>query len=333
MTTLVTGATGLVGNNVIRVLLAQQRPVRVLLRPDSDQRPFEGLDVERVEGDITDAASVHRAVKGADGAIHCAGLVHIGWSFQELHDHVNLGGVVHVGDACLAEKIPMVHVSTVNALGIGAWDKPANETTALPGITQCPYVISKRSADHRIVDLAAKGLTSTIVYPGFMLGPWDWKPSSGKMLLEVASRWTPFAPIGGFSICDVRNVAAAILKAYDRMSDPTTRETGKPSHYIMAGENLTYLDAWRLFAKVADGRAPVGRCGPLMRIVAGRFGDLLGKCTGKEPNVNSAAIQMSSLPHYFSSDLATRELDYCAGNVELAATAAWDWFQEHGYVK
>lgn len=333
MTILVTGATGLLGNNVLRVLLEKQESVRVLLRPGSDTRPFEGLDVDRIEGDITNAASVHRAVEAVSGVIHCAGLVHFGWTYQELHDHVNLGGAVHVGDACLAANIPLVHVSTVNALGVGAWDKPATETTAHPGITQCPYVISKKSADHRIVELAEQGLSATIVYPGFMLGPWDWKPSSGRMLLEVAQRFTPFAPIGGFSVCDVRNVATSIVTAYERLRAEQRSEPAQPAHYILAGENISYLEGWRMFAKVSGGHGPIYWSGPLMRIVAGRFGDWWGRRTGKEPDINSAAIQMSGLPHYFSSDLAQRELGYSPGSAERAAAAAWEWFREYGYVK
>lgn len=333
MTILVTGATGLLGNNVLRVLLKKQRSVRVLLRPGSDTRPFEGLAVERVEGDITDLESVHRAVASVSGVIHCAGLVHFGWSYQELHDHVNLGGAVHVGDACLAKGIPLVHVSTVNALGIGEWNRPATETTANKGITQCPYVISKKSADYRIAEQAAMGLAATIVYPGFMLGPWDWKPSSGRMLLEVAQRFTPFAPIGGFSVCDVRNVAESIVTAFEQLEAREATPTPELAHYILAGENLSYLEGWRVFARVSGGRGPIYWSGPLMRIIAGRFGDWWGRRTGEEPDINSASIQMSGLPHHFSSDLAKRELGYRPGNAEHAAAAAWEWFREYGYVK
>ena len=55
------------------------------------------------------------------------------------------------------------------------------------------------------------GLDAVIVNPGFMLGPWDWKPSSGRMLLEVAQGIAWLAPQGHFSVCDVRDVVAGIL--------------------------------------------------------------------------------------------------------------------------
>ena len=87
-----------------------------------------------------------------------------------------------------------------------------------------------------------------------MLGPWDWKPSSGRMLLSVARHWKPMAPTGGMSGCDVREVARGTLAAADR------GQTGR--RYILAGENLSYLAAWKLFARVAGRPGPLLPAGP-----------------------------------------------------------------------
>ncbi|MEO2008091.1 MAG: NAD-dependent epimerase/dehydratase family protein [Pirellulaceae bacterium] len=330
MKTLVTGATGLLGNNVVRTLLDQGKHVRALVRRTSNSRPLEDLDVELITGDITDPASVEEAVKSTTGVIHCAGLVQIGSTNPAKHDQINHLGTVNVAEACQRLEIPLVHVSTVDALGIGAWDEPATETTARNGFEQCPYVKSNRAADRRICDLVKRGLTATIVYPGFMLGPWDWRPSSGKMLLSVAERWKPFAPAGGVSLCDVRDVALAIVTALEHL------HVGKticeiPSRYILAGENITYLEVWRLFARVSGGRGPIYWSGPLMRIAAGSWGDCWGKLTGNEPDVNSLAVRMSGQPHYFSSELAVRELNYRMSSAAEAAAAAWKWFVDNGY--
>ena len=98
--TLVTGATGLVGNNVVRALLAQGRPVRVLARTTSDHRPLRDLDVEIVPGDIRDAAVVARACAGVRAVVHCAGYVNVGWSQPELYRTINVDGTRHVAQAC-----------------------------------------------------------------------------------------------------------------------------------------------------------------------------------------------------------------------------------------
>jgi dihydroflavonol-4-reductase len=75
------------------------------------------------------------------------------------------------------------------------------------------------------------------------------------------------------------------------------------------------------------------RMGPVVGVIAGRVGDVWGRITGKEPDVNSAALAAASLPHWFSSARAQEELGYRHRPVREAAEAAWAWFREHGYVK
>ncbi|MEX0819150.1 MAG: NAD-dependent epimerase/dehydratase family protein, partial [Pirellulaceae bacterium] len=292
MTTLVTGATGLVGNNVVRVLLNAGEAVRVLCRPASDPRPLAGLEAEIVAGDICDAESVRRATEGVSQVVHAAGKVHIGWSGLESQRAINVEGTRNVAVAAREVNAKMIHVSSVDALGVGSPELPADEDSAREGKVPCCYVVTKREAEEVFLDEVARGLDGVVVNPGLMFGPWDWKPSSGRMLLEVARRMTPFAPKGGGSVCDVRDVAAGILAALQR------GVAGR--RYILAGENLTYLDLWKRMAQVTGGSAPICRAGPLMRIMAGRSGDLLGKLTGREPDVNSAAVGMSNLYHYYS---------------------------------
>jgi dihydroflavonol-4-reductase len=88
-----------------------------------------------------------------------------------------------------------------------------------------------------------------------------------------------------------------------------------------------------MFARVTGGRAPLFRARASWIKVAGWLGDVWGKVSGHEPDVNSAATSMSALPHHFSSDRAKAELGYQSRPAEEAARAAWEWFQEHGYVK
>ena len=257
MACLVTGGTGLVGNNVVRLLLERGNAVRVLVRPGADRRPFEGLDVERAEGDVCDAASVERACQGISTIVHSAGIVHFGWSGLERQRAVNVQGTRNVAEAARRAGARLVHVSSIDALGVARPDQPADEDSPRTGKIPCPYVLTKREGEEVVRSATAAGLDAVIVNPGFMLGPWDWKPSSGRMLLEVAQRFTPVAPTGGLSVCDVRDVAAAIVTAGERA--PGGRQ------YILAGENLTYLAIWCLFAEVSGGQKPWFRAGPLMR--------------------------------------------------------------------
>lgn len=321
---LVTGASGLLGNNIVRHLLAGGEQVRVLHRAGTDQRSFQGLDIDLRAGNVRDAPSVHRAAEGMDVIIHSAGHVHIGWSQQGEHQAVNVEGARNVAAVARAVGARLVHVSSVNALGLGRLDNPATEENALPGVILCPYVVTKRAGEEAVQKEIEQGLSAVIVNPGFMLGPWDWKPSSGKMLLEVA-RFAPLAPTGAFSVADARDVAAAIVTA---AKSPSAR--GK---YILGGHNLTYFEAWKKFAAAAGKHGPRFRAGPFNRWVGALAGDLWGRVTGREPNLNTAGMRMSCQQHCFSSAKAEQELAYGNRPLEETITDAWNWFTEHGYVK
>lgn len=320
MKTLVTGATGLLGNNVVRQLVERDREVRVLIRESSDTRPLADLPVEICYGDIRDAQRVQDAVDGAANVVHCACHIQIGWSRFEFSRAVNVTGTAHVARACRASSARLIHVSSVDALGIGSPDRPADETSPRVGKTPCTYVVTKCEGEEVVLAEVDRGLDAVIVNPSFMLGPWDWKPSSGRMLLGVAERFTPLAPSGGCTVSDARDVATGILSAIEH------GRTGE--RYILGGRCLTYLDLWREFAAVTGTRPPWRRAGRWVQKLAGAAGDATTWLTGREPDVNSASVAMSQLFHYYCSDRAERELSYSCRPLEQSIRDAWDWLVE-----
>lgn len=323
MLTLVTGATGLVGNNVVRLLLERGERVRVLRRAGHDPRPLTGLDVELATGDVRDLDSVHRACHGATCVIHAAAMVHIGWTRADLQRAINVEGTRHVALAARQAGARLVHVSSVDTLGWGPKHAPGNEDSPASNGVECPYIMTKREAERVVLDFVRRGLDAVIVNPAYMLGPWDWKPSSGRLLLEIARGRGLFAPPGGNDFCDVRDVAAGILAA--------AREGIGGRRYILGGESLSYAEAWRIFARVTGGRPPVRVVGRWLVRTAGLVGNVWTRVSGSEPDLNSAAARLANVPHHFSSLRATSELGYSPRPVVEAAAAAWEWFVQHGY--
>jgi dihydroflavonol-4-reductase len=329
MITLVTGATGLVGNNVVRRLLEQGEGVRVLVRRTADPRPLAGLGgLEVVEGDVRDPHTVETALRGAARVVHAAARVHIGWTGMPEAQAINVEGTRNVARAARAAGARMVHVSSLDALDAHPNGTPADENSvpsaAAPNRGLCPYVVTKRQAEQVVLEHVDAGLHASIVNPGYMIGPFDWKPSSGRMLLSVARGWGLFAPRGVNCFCDVRDVAGGILAALDR---------GRPGRrYILGGHLLSYYQAWRIFAQVTGGTPPVLSIGPFFRSAAGRFGDLVRILTGREPDVNSASTALAAQKRIFTSARAQSELGYHPRPIPEAAAAAWRWFRAEGYV-
>lgn len=324
----VTGATGLLGNNLVRMLLDRDsRRVRALLRLTSSLDALHGLPASVIRIDLARATlpEIVRAIDGVDIIIHCAGMVGIGRRELARYREANVQGTAALARACRQTGARLVHVSTVDTLRWGTRDHPGREDDEPSPDGGIAYVISKREAEQVVLAEVARGLDAVIVNPAYLLGPWDWKPSSGRMLLRVASQLLVMAPPGGNDFVDVRDVAAGTLAAAER------GRTGE--RYILSGESLSYREAFQLFADVA-GRRRKARTAPawLVRAV-GRAGDLAGFLAGGEYDVNSGSAAMSTMAHHFSSARAVAELGYSWRPAEEAARDAWEWFAAHGYTR
>lgn len=323
MNYLVTGATGLLGNNVVRKLVGEGESVRVLTRDRRHSPPLDGLPIERVLGDVRNAAAVSAACEGIDVVIHAAGHVHLGWSQLDVHRQINVEGTRNIAAAARAAGAKLIHVSSVNALGLGRLDAPADEDSALPGIVEIPYVVTKREAERVVLDEVGRGLWAAFVHPGLVLGPWDWKPSSGKMFLAVV-RFAPWAPVGAVTTSDARDVAAGAIAAAARGT------SGR--HYILGGHNLSYWRLWQAMARTAGKRGPILPMGPLFRGGVLPFLWLRYALTGHESDGNAAALAMGKQQHCFSSRRAVTELGYSIRPLEETLHDSWHWFCDHGYV-
>lgn len=325
MKVLVTGGTGLLGNNILRQLHDAGHETIALVREQPDEPVFRGIRTELAVGDLSDDAVIDDAVSRADAVIHSAGLIHIGWTRLAESMKVNRDGSRMIGEACLRHDRKLVQVGTVNTLAIASAGTQSDETTPLDfagGQVPCSYVQSKRAGVEEVRRLVSEGLRATMVHPAFMLGPWDWKPSSGRMILEVGKKWRPLCPRGVNSVCDCRDVAAATIAAIDEGADD-----GRD--YILAGHNVSYLQLWREIAKRTGVRGPLMRAGPAQLAIAGRAGDGYAKLTGRETEINSAAIRIANQVHAYDSSRAKAELGYQIRPFEETLDDAIAWLDQH----
>lgn len=324
MRVFVTGGTGLLGNTILRQLSDSGHSLLSLVRGPVSDKVFAGIDTEFVTGDLIDQSVIESAVAQCDAVIHSAGLIHIGWKRLDQSMKVNGDGTRIVVDACRKHDRKLVHVGTVDTLAVATRDQPADETTPLDnagGQVPCNYVLSKRAGVDKVLAGVKQGLRAVIVHPGFMLGPWDWKPSSGRMMLEVGTGWKPIAPSGGCSLCDSRDVAAGTISAID-----ADVENGR--QYILAGQNISYRDLWTEMATRMGTRPPLTTASPSQQWFAGAAGDLWSKIAG-EGDVNSAGVKMSGMFHYYDSSRAKSELGYQNRPIGESLDASAAWIREH----
>lgn len=325
MRLLVTGGTGLLGNNVIRSALGRGIEVASLARSGSDHPAFAGLPIQVFSADLSIPDSMKPVFESNfDAIVHTAAHIHIGWSQMQEALRINRDGTKTLLNFAQKQDTHFVHVSTVNTLAIGSQTSPAHEETAGDGQIPCTYVVSKRAAELEVKKAVEAGQKATIVHPAFMLGPWDWKPSSGKMV-QALQGFALLAPSGGCSVCDPRDVSDAILNAIE------TAPTGR--HFILGGENLTYLELWRRICHQLGKRGPFTYMRLPGRLVACTAGDFIGRLTGNEPPINSAAVTMTTQYHWYSSERAIQELNYRFRPADDSIRDSIAWLQSHNMLR
>jgi dihydroflavonol-4-reductase len=239
--TLITGGSGFIGSHLVRALAARGDELRLLARRGSNLDHLEGLEFERVTGDITDRRAVRRAMKGAERVFHVAGSTSMRSRDRERAFEVNVTGTRNVVEEALrADVQQVVHTSSAGAIGPARPGGAADESqTFAAGHLGIAYVNSKHEAEVEAMRAAVHGLALVIVNPTFVLGPDDPSGTSNALVKRVMLRQIPFYVDGGLNIVDVRDVAKGHLQAAAK---------GKPGErYILGGRNFTL---GRLFADI-----------------------------------------------------------------------------------
>ncbi len=170
-TVLVTGATGLAGANICKLLIERGDTVRALARPAADTEPLGAFGVEIVTGDVTDSADVRRAATGADATIHCAAL--LGGASQNLADFeaVNVQGTKHVLDAAAALGMRRVVAVSTSTFFDTTGGLEREEAPVMKEPSSDPYTITKMAAFQDAMARAAAGQDVVTTHPGAIYGP------------------------------------------------------------------------------------------------------------------------------------------------------------------
>lgn len=324
MKALVTGATGFIGSVVARLLLARGDSVRVLARAGADRRNLEGLDVERVEGDLRDPDSLARACEGIDGLFHVAADYRL-WSRdpRELYAS-NVTGTRNLMEAALHARIPrVVYTSSVATLGILPGEQPSDEDTPSSLATMVGhYKRSKFLAEETVSELVrTRGLPAVIVNPSTPIGPYDIKPTpTGRVIRDAAAGRIPAYVETGLNIVHVEDVARGHLLAFER------GRVGR--RYILGGEDLSLQALLGMIARLCGHSAPrIKLPRALLYPVAYASETWAWLTRGNEPQVTVDGLRMSRKRMYFSSARAKRELDYRPRPAAEAIEAAVEWFR------
>jgi len=219
-TVMITGATGLIGSNVCRLLTADGRQVRALVRPDSETDPLAKLGVTLVYGDITSIDDVARAAEGAEAIVNSAAL--LGGAAQDLaaSQATTFGGSLNCYEVAARDGLRVVELATTTFL---RHDRPLNEhPEVVDDVPGDPYSTSKAAAFRDGMTRAAAGQDILFIIPGGTFGPAPTPrralgPTSYNRVIRAAVRGR-VSDYVSYPVPWVRaeDVATAVVAALDR---------------------------------------------------------------------------------------------------------------------
>jgi len=325
MKTLITGATGFLGSAIARELLAEGREVRALVRPGTDTRNIDGLELEVVHGDLRDRDSVRRALMGTSALYHTAAFYSLWDRNKRTIYEINVDGTRNILEAALEAGVDKaVYTSTVGCIGLREDGGAANEDTPLdPATLSNDYKRSKYEAENVARELFGRGLPVVIVNPSTPIGPRDIKPTpTGKIILDFLNRRMPAYVDTGLNLIDVHDCARGHLLAEAR---------GTPGErYILGNRNLSLKEILLLLERLTGLKAPRARIPYAVAFAAGWVSELVANhVTGRPPAVPLAGVRMARYFMYFDAAKAVRELGLPQNPVEKALDDAVRWFCHH----
>jgi dihydroflavonol-4-reductase len=327
--TLLTGATGFVGSAVARVLAARGHTLRLLVRPTSDRRNLAGIEAELALGDLTDTASLARAVAGCRYVFHVAADYRFWVPDPDAMLRANVDGTLAVMRAAQGAGVErIVHCSSVAALGWAPQGELADENTPTNEADFIgTYKRSKYVAEQTVLDLVRQeGLPVVVVNPAAPVGPRDIKPTpTGKMIRDAAAGRVPAYIDTGLNIVHVDDVAEGHVLALER------GRIGE--RYVLGGENLLLKDLLALVANVVGRKPPSIELPEAVVWPAALFMEGLARLTGIPPMMTRDHIKMARHKMFYSSAKAMNELGYSPRPVRSAIEDAVAWFRANGMLK
>lgn len=338
---LILGATGAIGAHAVRACIAAGWSVRALVRPTSDTSDLAGLATDVVEGDIHRPVSLDRAFAGCTGFVHAAGFYPSRSMSRAQAVNAGLASVEPVFEAAREAGVGRgVYVSSLTTIPRPREDRGrvsrrgrgtptagaalATERGPVVAGGTGPYHAAKAAMERAALESVAGGLPLVIVNPTLCLGEHDRKPTSGRIVVEVARGRVPVYVDGPVNVVYTGDVGLGIARAL---------ELGRPGErYVLGGTNTSFGWLLRQIAFETGARPPLLPI-PLSLARAGaKLADTVERIRGR-PAMTEMAVDIAAASQHFDTSKAAHELGLTSPTpaVETVRRTV-SWFAQVGLI-
>lgn len=316
----VTGANGLLGTNLVLQLLKQGYCVYALVRNKKNFFDSSLKNLTLIEGDLSDSGKLAIQIKGCQYVVHIA--ANISQKLLKLEDYydTNVLGVQNIINACIENQIQkLIYIGTANTYGYGSELNLGREEYPMKfPFTKSLYALSKNQAQ-KIVDKAAKQLNITTISPTFMIGAYDSKPSSGRIILMAMNKRFVVYPSGGKNFVHVSDVANAIIKAF------RLKQSGQK--YILANENISYKEFYKKVISQNNQKTIFFPIPDFLLRLVGLFGDFIRQMRIKT-DVSSVNTKVLTINNFYTNRKVKQDLDIEFTPIEKAIDDSLKYFDK-----
>jgi dihydroflavonol-4-reductase len=321
---LVTGATGHIGNVLVRKLLALGRRVRALVLPGEDRAPLRGLEVACCEGDVLDLDSLHQSLVGVSEVFHLAGIISILPGKNAQVWQVNVLGTQNLLEAAGKAGIHrLVYTSSIHAIQRAPHGVIVDEQLPFdPDNCAGEYDRSKAEASLAVLEAARQGLNAVIACPTGVIGPYDYRGSEmGRLILDCMRRKTQLWVDGAYDFVDVRDVAAGLILA---------SEKGRQGEaYILSGERISLPSIAKIVGEITGRRLSGIRIPISIAKFAALFAPLYCRLVRARPLFTPYSLETVLSNSVISHTKACRELGYAPRSIRTSITDTVKWFRDN----
>ena len=327
MKCIVTGATGHIGNVLVRKLVESGYDVTGFVLKDENTKFLYDLNIPFAYGDVRDIDSLKRAFEGMDIVFHLAGIIEIGNGNKKLMQDVNVGGTKNVLNACKEVGVKkLVYTSSVHAIPEKPHGNVIEETTHFSSdLVKGNYAKTKAAATQFLLDSCDNSLDIIITHPSGVIGPYEYIPSNlGQLIIDCANQKIKAYLAGGYNFVDVRDVADGIILACEK---------GKSGQcYILAGSYVSVKDLMQYVQEITGVQAPKFKIARWFAFATGFLSEAYYKIVKEKPLFTSYAVYTLGTNSNFSIAKAKKELGYCPRPIKETLRDTIEWFQKEGKI-